>query len=118
MITATNTTTLSKPSHYPQHQDSGKQRKSYSRFGGIKSYDIGLIRPVIIPPVIVTTAIKVLKKNIWKCLRERKVVSIGLLRLSNLPQLIVKVVKVVDIDLKRPVTTTKVITEFVDVSQV
>ena len=45
-------------------------------------------------PVVVTTVIKFLNKNVWKCLREGKVVDIGLKKLDTLPQVIVEVVDV------------------------
>ena len=64
------------------------------------------------------TVMKVLKKKVWECLQERKVVDIYLLRPSNFPQLIVEVVKVLDIGLKIPATLTQVILEVLEVGQV
>ena len=62
--------------------------------------------------------IKFLKKKAWKCLRERKVVEIGLLRLVTLPQVTVEAVKAMGIGLNRPYTLPQVITEVMDVGQV
>ena len=70
------------------------------------------------PPVVVTTVIKFLNKNVWKCLREGKVVDIGQLRPATLTKLILEVVKVVDISLKKLDTLPQVIVEVVDVGQV
>ena len=52
-----------------------------------------------------------LKKMVWKCLWESKVVGIGIFRPYTIPQVIVEVVKVLDIYLKRPVTLPQVIAE-------
>ena len=61
---------------------------------------------------------KVLKKNVLKCLWVRKVIDIGLLRLFTILRVIVEVVKVVDISINRPSALPQVITEVVDVGQV
>ena len=61
---------------------------------------------------------KVLKKTVLKCLWERKVMNIGLLRPATLPQVIADFVKAVDIGLLIPATLTQVIMEVVDVIQV
>ena len=55
-------------------------------------------------PTVITTGAKFLKKFL-KCIRAIKGVEIDLLTSSTVPQVIVKVMKVVDIGLKRPATT-------------
>ena len=70
------------------------------------------------PPVVVTMVIKILNKNVWKCLREGKVVDIGHLRPATLTKLILEVVKVVDISLKISATLLQVIAMVMDVGQV
>ena len=66
----------------------------------LEVYDLVLIRPYSCPPSSVTTMMNVMKNNVLKCLWSRKVVEIGLLIPSTLPQVIVEVVKVVDIGIK------------------
>ena len=74
--------------------------------------------PKLVGTIFVTTVMKALKKKLCKCLRVRKSVYISLLKPSNIPQLIVEVVKVVCIGLKRPDTLPQVIEEVVDIVQV
>ena len=64
------------------------------------------------------TMMQFLKKMVWKCLWESKVVGIGILRPYTIPQVIVEVVKIVDIYLKRPATLPQVIAEVLDIGQV
>ena len=59
----------------------------------------------------------VLKKKVWKCLWEKKVVYIGLLRPATVTQVITEVVKVVGIDLKIPATLPQLITKVVEVGR-
>ena len=63
-------------------------------------------------------AVRVLKKNALKCLRERKGVDIVLLITAALPQVIMEVMKVVDIGLNIPASLPQLITKVVDVGQV
>ena len=64
----------------------------------------GWVHPRPFPLALGEHAIKCLKKKVWKCIQERKLVVIGLLRSANITQLIVEFVKVVDISLKIPAT--------------
>ena len=61
---------------------------------------------------------KVLKKNVFKCLQERKVVVIGILIPDTINKLIMEVIKVMGIGLKIPDTLPQVIGEVVEVGQV
>ena len=61
---------------------------------------------------------KILKKKVLKCLWERKVVDIGILRPAIITQVITKVVEVVDIGLLRPSTITHKLAEVVYIGQV
>ena len=72
----------------------------------------------LVGTIVVMTVMKDLKKKLCKCLRVRKSVYISLLKPSNIPQLIVEVVKVVCIGLKRPYTLPQLIEEVVDIVQV
>ena len=73
-------------------------------------YNLGLVRPSIILLAVVTTITEFMKKKVLKCLRDKKVVDIGLLIPATLCQVITEVIKVVDIGLNRTVTIPKVIT--------
>ena len=81
-------------------------------------YDRFLVRLDILIPAVFTTTTKVLNDKSLKCLLVKKVVSIGILRPANIPQLITEFVKVVDLGLKRPATLPQVIAEVVDVGKV
>ena len=61
---------------------------------------------------------KLLKKKFLKCLRLRKFMDIGLLRPSTLPQVIMEVMKVVEMCIKIPATLPQVNVEVLDVGQV
>ena len=61
---------------------------------------------------------KVLNKKVFKCLKDRKVVDIFILRPSTVPQVTGEVVEVMDIGLKRLVTIPQGIVEVMDVGQV
>ena len=63
------------------------------------------------------TVMKVLKKKVWKCLLERKVVDIVLLKPDTINQLMLEGTKVVDIGIKIPATSPLVISEVVEVGQ-
>ena len=80
--------------------------------------DVGLKISSILLPAVIMTTIKVMNKNIWKCLWLSKVVNIGLLIPAILPQAITDLMKVVDIGLLRPATLPQVTAEVVDVVQV
>ena len=80
-------------------------------------YDLGLLRPSILPPAVVTTTKKVLKKDFLKCLLVRKVVDIGLLISATFPYVIVEVVEVMEIVIERTSTVPQVIVEVVKVVQ-
>ena len=77
--------------------------------------DLGLIRPAILPPALVTTMTKVTKNNFLKFLWVRKVVEIGLLKLATIPQVMVKCL---DTGLKRPANPPQVIAEVMEVGLV
>ena len=62
-------------------------------------------------------AMKVLKNKACNCLWESKVVDIGILIPTTLPQIIVEVVKVVGLGLKRTAIIPQVIKEVIGVSQ-
>ena len=62
--------------------------------------DLGLVRPDIIPPAVVTTTMKVLKKKFLKCLRVSKFLDIGLLIPDTLTQVLLGALKVVNIGIK------------------
>ena len=64
------------------------------------------------------TVMKVPKKKVWKCLRERKVADIDLLKPDTIPQLIVEVVKVVGIGINILSILPQVIIYVVGVVQV
>ena len=61
---------------------------------------------------------KVLKKKFFKYLWVSKFMYLGLLRPSTVPQVIVEVIKIVDICIKRPANLPQVITEVLDIGQV
>ena len=75
-------------------------------------YNLILIISAILPPSVV------LKKNVSKCLRAKKVMDIGLLIPATLPQKTTEVIKVVDISLLIPDTLPQVIADIVDLGQV
>ena len=66
-------------------------------------------RPAILPPADVTTNIKVLKKNVLKCLRVSKFMDIVLLIPATIPQVIGEVLKLMVGGLLRPFTLSQVI---------
>ena len=80
--------------------------------------DIGLVRPEIISLAVAMTTEKVMKKKLLKCLRVTKVIDIGILIPSTIPEEIVEVMKVLDLGLKRPATIPQLIAEVVDIGQV
>ena len=84
----------------------------------MRFYDIGLVRPAILIPAVITTATKFLKEKVLKCLQMSKIMEIGLLIPAILPRVIVDVIKVVFIGLLIPETFPQVIPEVVDVGQV
>ena len=95
------------PQRHSSHQESGTQINCYSQWVVVEVYNFGLVRPAIIPPTVVMTAMKLLKKKVLKCLWVRKDVNIGLLRPANVPQVIAEVV---GIGILRPYTFTLAIT--------
>ena len=80
--------------------------------------DIGISIPAIIHPTIVTAMMKVLKEKVFNSLTERKVLDIGILIPEKFPKVIVRVVKVMDIDRKIPDALYQAIMEVVDVGKV
>ena len=69
-------------------------------------------------PIVVMVVTRVLKKKVWKCLQEKKVVEIGILIPETLTELKAEVVKVVVIGLKVPATLPQVMLEVADVGKV
>ena len=57
------------------------------------------------------------KKRLLKCLQVMKIVDIGILRTSTVPQVISEVTKFMDIDIKIPATTPQLIMEVVEICQ-
>ena len=94
------------------HVTSKKRTTVIFTMGGL-----GIVRPDILPPAVVTTMEKIMKKKVLKCLQERKVVGIGLLIPATIPQVITELMKVMAIGIKIPATITQAIEEVVGVCQ-